>query len=126
MTSLSSTVSSPSGGAEPGGGAWGASLELQVRAVPSGVGWSSRCLLLLTASSSKASWGRHPRGPCLFCPPEALPSPRRRWMGNLQISSFGGHHGLFFVARTVGAKCWEPFRPCRLIQWGNRKCVCKV
>jgi hypothetical protein len=55
MTSPSSTVSSPSGGAEPGGGAWGASSELQVRTVPSGVGWSSHCLLLFTASSSKAS-----------------------------------------------------------------------
>jgi hypothetical protein len=28
-----------------------------VCAVPSGVGWSSRCLLLLIASSLKASWG---------------------------------------------------------------------
>jgi hypothetical protein len=28
-----------------------------VRTVPSGVGWSWRYLLLLTASSSKASWG---------------------------------------------------------------------
>jgi hypothetical protein len=57
MTSPSSTVSLPSGGAEPGGGAYGTSSELQVRAVPSGVGWSSPCLLLLTMSSSKASWG---------------------------------------------------------------------
>jgi hypothetical protein len=47
MTSSSSTVCSPSGGAEPGGGAWGASSELQLRTVPSRrVGWSSRCLLL--------------------------------------------------------------------------------
>ena len=52
MTSPSSMVSSP-----PGGGACGAPSELQVRTVPSGVGWSWRCLLLLTASSSKASWG---------------------------------------------------------------------
>jgi hypothetical protein len=38
MTSLSSMLSSPSGGAKPGGGAWGAPSELQVRKVPSGVG----------------------------------------------------------------------------------------
>jgi hypothetical protein len=54
MTSPSSIVSLPSGGAKPGGGACGVPSELQVRAVPSGVGWSWRCLLL-TASSSKAS-----------------------------------------------------------------------
>jgi hypothetical protein len=57
--------------------------------------------------------------------------------GSLRISSLGGHRGLFFVARTVGAKCWEPFRPgsakCwepfrpgRLIQRGNGRCVYKV
>jgi hypothetical protein len=55
MTSPSSIASSPSGGAKPGGGAYG-SLELQVRRVPSGVGCSWRCLLL-RASSSQASWG---------------------------------------------------------------------
>jgi hypothetical protein len=38
MTSPSSMVSSPSGGAKPGGGACGAPSELQVRTVPSGVG----------------------------------------------------------------------------------------
>jgi hypothetical protein len=81
MTSPSSMVSLPSGGVEPGGGAWGASSELQVRTVPSGVGWSSHCLLLLTASSSKASWGWRLRGPCLSCLVEVLPSSRRRWMG---------------------------------------------
>jgi hypothetical protein len=57
MTSPSSMVSSPSGGAKPGGGACGAPSELHVRIVPSGVGWSWCCLLLLIASSSKASWG---------------------------------------------------------------------
>jgi hypothetical protein len=57
MTSPSSMVSSPYGGVKPGCGACGAPSELQVRTVPLGVGWSWRCLLLLTASSSKASWG---------------------------------------------------------------------
>jgi hypothetical protein len=77
MTLSSSMVSLPSGGAKPGGGAYGACLELQVRTMPSGVGWSWRCLLLLTTSSSKASWGWCPRGPCLSSPPVVLPSPCR-------------------------------------------------
>jgi hypothetical protein len=37
MSSLSSTVSLPSGGAELGDGAWGAYAELQVHKVP--LGW---------------------------------------------------------------------------------------
>jgi hypothetical protein len=56
ITLPSTIASSPSGGAKPGGGACGTPPELQVCRVPSGVGWSWRCLLL-TASSSKASWG---------------------------------------------------------------------
>jgi hypothetical protein len=56
MTSSSSIASSPSSGAKPGGGACGCPLELQVRRVPSGVGWSLR-YLLLRASSSQAFWG---------------------------------------------------------------------
>jgi hypothetical protein len=56
MTSPSSTASSPSSGAKPGGGARGTPPELQVGRVPSRVGWSWHCLLL-TPSSSKASWG---------------------------------------------------------------------
>jgi hypothetical protein len=80
MTSPSSIASLPSGGAKPGGGACGTPLELQVRRVPSGVGCSWRCLLLI-ASSLKASWGCCPRGPCLFSQPAALPLLFRRWMG---------------------------------------------
>jgi hypothetical protein len=56
MTSSSSVVSSPSGGAKPGGGACGSPPELQVRRVPSGVG-CSWCCLVLRASSSQSSWG---------------------------------------------------------------------
>jgi hypothetical protein len=56
ITSPSSSASSPFGGAKPGGGACGTPSELQVRRVPSRVAWSWRCPLL-TASSSKASWG---------------------------------------------------------------------
>jgi hypothetical protein len=36
--------------------------------------------------------------------------------GSLRISSLGGHRGLFCVARTVGAKCWEPACLGKLIQ----------
>jgi hypothetical protein len=42
MTYPSSIVSSPSGGAKPGGGACGMPPKLQVRRVPLGVGWSWR------------------------------------------------------------------------------------
>jgi hypothetical protein len=55
MISPSSMASSPSSGAKPGGGSCGCPLELQVRREPLGVGWSLRCLLL-SASSSQASW----------------------------------------------------------------------
>jgi hypothetical protein len=50
MTLPSSVVSSPSAGANPGGGACGSPPELQVRRVPSGVGSSWRCLLLRDSS----------------------------------------------------------------------------
>jgi hypothetical protein len=46
--------------------------------------------------------------------------------GSLRISSLGGQHGSFFVARTVGAKCWQPACLGKLIQRGSGKCVCKV
>jgi hypothetical protein len=38
-----------------------------------------------------------------------------------ELARLGGHRGLFFVARTMGARCWEPFRLGRLIQRGNSK-----
>jgi hypothetical protein len=127
MTSPSSMVSSPSGGAKPRGGACGVPSELHVRTVPSGLGWSWRCLLLLTASSSKASWGGGVREGLAF----RIRQKRcvRRVVdgrGSLRISSLGGHRGLFFVARTMGAKCWEPACLGKLIQRGSGKCVCKV
>jgi hypothetical protein len=40
MIASSFMVSSPSGGAKPSGGARSAPSELQVRIVPSGIGWS--------------------------------------------------------------------------------------
>jgi hypothetical protein len=54
MTLPSSVASAPSGAAKPGGGC-GCPPELQVRRLPSGVSCSLRCLLL-SASSSQASW----------------------------------------------------------------------
>jgi hypothetical protein len=81
MTLPSSTESSPSGGAKPGGGACGSPPELQVRRVPSGVGCSWRCLLLRD-SSSKASWGMlSVRSLPFFSQLVVLPSLLRRWMG---------------------------------------------
>jgi hypothetical protein len=106
MTSPSSMVSSPTGGAKPGGGACGAPSELQVRTVPSGVGWSWRCLLLLTASSLKASWG--------VLSARALPFFSASSAACAVLSMDGATFKLgrlpsrvVFVARTVGAKCWD-------------------
>jgi hypothetical protein len=105
MTSSSSIASSPSVGAKPGGGACGTPPELQVHRVPSRVGWSWRCLLL-TASSSKAFWGGVVReGLAFFLSQQrCLRCFVDGWVC-LRTSSLGGHRGLFFVARTVGAKC---------------------
>jgi hypothetical protein len=80
MTSPSSIASSPSNGAKPGGGACGTPPKLQVRRVPSRVGCSWRCLLL-TASSSKASWRVLSVRALLFSQPAALPSLLRRRIG---------------------------------------------
>jgi hypothetical protein len=46
--------------------------------------------------------------------------------GSLRISSLRGHRGSFFVAQTMGAKCWEHACLGNLIQRGSGKCVCKV
>jgi hypothetical protein len=126
MTSPSSMVSSPSGGAKPGGGACGAPSELQVRIVPSGVGWSWRCLLLLTASSSKASWGGVREGLAFIL--HQLCCLRRvvNGWGSLQICSLAGHRGLFFRSTNGGRQMLEPALQGKLIQRESRKSVCKV
>jgi hypothetical protein len=46
--------------------------------------------------------------------------------GSLRVNSLVGHRGLFFVARTVGAKCWEHACLGKLIQRRSGKCVCEV
>jgi hypothetical protein len=105
MTSSSSVASSPSGGAKPGGGACGCPPELQVRRVPSGVGcsWS---YLLLRASSLQASWWCCLRGPCLFFSASSAAFAASSTDG-------GAIAGGLFVARTVGAKCWN------LLSWAS-------
>jgi hypothetical protein len=127
MTSSSSMVSSPSGGAKPGGGAYGAPSELQVRTVPSGVGWSWCCLLLLTASSSKASWGGGVREGLAFLlrQQRCLRRVISGW-GSLRIFSLGAHHGLFFQSTNGGRQMLEPSLQDKSIQRESKDRVCKA
>jgi hypothetical protein len=104
MTSPSFVASSPSSGAKPGGGACGCPSELQVRRVPSGVGCLLRCLLL-RASSSQASWA--------VLSARALPFFSAS-SAAFELSLLGAIVGGLFVARTVGAKCWN------LLSWASR------
>jgi hypothetical protein len=43
-----------------------------------------------------------------------------------ELARLGAIAGCFFVARMVGAKCWDLICLCKLIQQGGGKCVCKV
>jgi hypothetical protein len=102
MTSPSSVASAPSDGAKPGGSC-GCPPELQVRRLPSGVGYSLRCLLL-SASSSQASWW--------VVSARALPfflasSAAFTASSAFELALLGAIAGGFSVARTVGAKCWN-------------------
>jgi hypothetical protein len=102
MTSPSSVASAPSGGAKPGGSC-SCPPELQVRRLPSGVGCSLRCLLL-SASSSQASWW--------VVSTRALPffsasSAAFAASSAFELALLGAIASGFFVARTVGAKCWN-------------------
>jgi hypothetical protein len=110
MTSPSSAVSLPSGGAKPGGGACGSPPELQVRRVPSGVGCSWR-YLLLRASSSEASWGVFSvRALPFFSASSAAFAASSMDGVAFELARLGAIAGDLFVARTVGAKCWCSFR----------------
>jgi hypothetical protein len=89
MTSPSSMTSAPSGGAKPGGGC-GCSPEPQV--------WG--------ASSSVASWW------VVWARTRALPfflASSVAFAASLafELAFLGAIAGGFFVARTVGAKCWN-------------------
>jgi hypothetical protein len=114
MTLPSSAASSPSGGAKPGGGACGSPPELQVRRVPSGVGCFWRCLLL-RASSSKASWGvLSVRALPFFSASSGAFAASLMDGATFELARLGAIAGGLFVARTVGAKCWN------LLFWASR------
>jgi hypothetical protein len=107
MTSPSSIASLPSGGAKPGGGTCRSPPELQVHRVPSGVG-CSWCCLMLRGSSSQASWGCCPRGPCLFFSASSAAFAASSTDGAaFELALLGAIAGGSFVARTVDAKCWN-------------------
>jgi hypothetical protein len=107
MTLSSSVASSPSGGAKPGGGACGCPPELQVRRVPSGVGCSWR-YLLLRASSSQASWGvLSTRALPFFSASSTAFAALSTDGAAFELALLGAIAGGLFVARTVGAKCWN-------------------
>jgi hypothetical protein len=113
MTSPSSIASSPSGGAKPGG-ACGSPPELQMRTVPLGVRCPWRCLLL-TASSSKASWGvLSVRALPFFSASSAAFAASSMDGAVFELAHLGAIAGCLFVARTVGAKCWH------LLFWASR------
>jgi hypothetical protein len=108
MTSPSSMVSSASGGAKPSGGVCGAPSELQLRTMPSEVGLSRGYLLLLTASSSKASWGvLSARALPFFSARSAAFAASSMDAVAFEVALLGAIAGYCFVAQTVGAKCWN-------------------
>jgi hypothetical protein len=107
MISPSSVASSPSGGAKPGGGSCGCPPELHVRREPSGVGWSLR-YLLLSASSSQASWWVvFARALPFFSASSAAFAASSTDGAAFELALLGAIAGVLFVARTVGAKCWN-------------------
>jgi hypothetical protein len=113
MTSPSSVASSPSSGAKPGGSACGCPSELQVRRVPSGVG-CSLCCLLLRASSSQASRGvLSARALPFFSASSAAFAASSTDGAAFELALLGAIVDGLFVARTVGAKCWN------LLSWAS-------
>jgi hypothetical protein len=78
-----------------------------VHTVPSGVGCSWRCLLL-TASSSEASWGvLSVRALPFFSDSSAAFAASSTDGAAYKLARLGAIVGYLFVARTVGAKCWH-------------------
>jgi hypothetical protein len=85
-----------------------------VRRVPSGVGCSLRCLLL-RASSSQASWGvLSTRALPFFSASSAAFAALSTDGAAFELALLGAIAGGLFVARTVGAKCWN------LLSWESR------
>jgi hypothetical protein len=102
MTSPSSVASAPSDGAKPGGSC-GCPPELQVRRLPSGVGYSLRCLLLSASSSQASWWVVSARAVPFFWASSAAFTASSAF----ELALLGAIAGGFSVARTVGAKCWN-------------------
>jgi hypothetical protein len=93
---LPSSMMSSAFGVKPGGVAQGNPLELHVRTVPSGVGGLSwRGLLLLTASSSKASWGMSSARASLpfFSARRAAFATSSMEVVAFEVAFLGGHRG---------------------------------
>jgi hypothetical protein len=107
MISPSSLASSPSSGAKPGGGSCGCPSELQVRREPSGVGWSLRCLLLSASSSQASWWVVSARVLPFFSASSAAFAASSTDGAAFELALLGAIAGGLFVARTVGAKCWN-------------------
>jgi hypothetical protein len=87
-----------------------------VRRLPSGVGWSLRCLLL-TASSSQASWWVvSARALPFFSASSAAFAASSTDGAAFELALLGAIASGLFVARTVGAKCWNLLSRAR---WSN-------
>jgi hypothetical protein len=113
MTSPSSVASSPSSGAKPGGGSCGYPPELQVQRVSSRVGWSLRCLLLSLSSSQASWWVVSARALPFFTASSAAFAASSTDGVAFELALLGAIAGGLFVARTVGAKCWN------LLSWAR-------
>jgi hypothetical protein len=125
MTSPSSIASLPFGGAKPGGGACGTPPELQVRRVPSGMGWSRRCLLL-TASSSKAYWGvLSARALPFFSASSAAFAASSMDGAAFELARLGPSL-VVFRSTNGGRQMLELALPGKLIQQESGKSICKV
>jgi hypothetical protein len=78
-----------------------------VRREPSGVGWSLRCLLL-SVSSLQASWWVMSAGALPFFSASSAAFTASSTDGTaFELALLGVIAGGLFVARTVGAKCWN-------------------
>jgi hypothetical protein len=112
MTSPSSVAFVPSGGVKPGGGC-GCPPELQVQRLPSGVGCSLRCLLLSASSLQASWWVVSTRALPFFSANSAAFAASSTDGAAFELALLGAIAGGFFIARTVGAKCWN------LLSWAR-------
>jgi hypothetical protein len=127
MTSPSSIVSSPSGGAKLGGGACGAPSELQVRIVPSRVGVVLALSLAIDSVIFEGLLGGGAREGFAFllrqeCCLRCIINGR----DSLRGCSLGGHCRLFFSRMNGGSQILELGVQDRLIQWEIGEGVCNA